>query len=109
MFKENLICKDVNALQVKTIKAKMVNQIERWKYSDPIDPDWSEIIGYYIDTSHTKLWKNIIFKYSKGIKSKLFVIDNVSYFCCVGMFHQENYTEVDIIIETNKIPQLFID
>lgn len=29
MIKENLICKDVNALQVKTIKSKMINQIER--------------------------------------------------------------------------------
>lgn len=109
MIKENLICKDANALQIKTIKAKMVNQIERWKYSDPIDPDWSEIIGYYNDTTSSKIWKMIIFKYNKGANKRLYIIDNVSYFLCVGMYNQENYSNLDILIETGKIPQLFID
>jgi len=109
MIKENLICKDVNALQVKTIKSKMINQIEKWKYQDPIDPDWSEIIGYYNDTSSIKTWKMIIFRYSKGVNKRLYIIDNVSYFCCIEMYTKDHYTETDIIIETSKIPQLFLD
>lgn len=105
MIKENLIVKDTSVLQVKTIKIKMLNQIERWKYSEPIDPDWSEIMGYYNDASSNKLWKMIIFRYSKGMNKKLFIIDNVSYFLCID----RNCTEKYITDETNKIPQLFVD
>lgn len=105
MVKQMLIAKEKSAFEVKTIKKKMVEQVSYWNYSEEVDQDWCEILGWYADNSSgIKTWNMILFKYSKNRKERLYKCDKESFFSCCGYKEKEPMEK-----EFAKLSQLFLD
>jgi hypothetical protein len=109
--KQFIIAKD-EMLQVRTIKAKHLNQVDYWKIGNPLDADWVAVIGWYnyFPSPNSNPYKMVLFRYSKeyGVawEGKMFVCEYQSFFSNLG-YNIENDTTY--ITEFNKLTQLFVE
>lgn len=102
IVKKIMVVSESNPIQVKTIKPKFTAQLNRWQYSDKLDMDWLEVIGYYKDmSSGIKTWNMVVFQYKKN----LYQIEHLGFFQCLDF----NMSKDDWKEEFNKFPQLFVD
>ena len=104
--KNILVAKDTNVFQIKTIKQKFVNQLERWQSDNKIDKDWCEVLGYYNNLTGIKSWKMVVFKY----KGRLYHIEHFTFFYCMG-YDTNNINILNSVVENefSKFPQLFVE